>query len=57
MYLLWGAHAQAKAGLIRDAASRHGREALVPFVKAIVPKVDVPGGTVVVNPPPGLLEL
>ena len=34
-----------------------GREALVPFVKAIVPKVDVPGGTVVVNPPPGLLEL
>ncbi len=28
-YLLWGAHAQAKAGLIRDAAVRHGREILV----------------------------
>lgn len=28
-YLLWGAHAQAKAGLIERAASLHGREALV----------------------------
>ena len=28
-YLLWGAHAQAKAGLISAAAARHGREALV----------------------------
>ena len=29
VYLLWGAHAQAKAGLIEDTAARHGREALV----------------------------
>jgi uracil-DNA glycosylase len=29
VYLLWGAHAQAKAGLIEDAAARHGREALI----------------------------
>ena len=29
VYLLWGAHAQAKAGLIRDTAARHGREILV----------------------------
>jgi uracil-DNA glycosylase len=29
VYLLWGAHAQAKAGLIRERASRHGREILV----------------------------
>lgn len=29
VYMLWGAHAQAKAGLIRDAAAMHGREALV----------------------------
>lgn len=29
VYLLWGAHAQAKAGLIEATASRHGREALV----------------------------
>jgi len=29
VYMLWGAHAQAKAGLIRETAARHGREALV----------------------------
>jgi 16S rRNA processing protein RimM len=34
-----------------------GREVLVPFVSAIVPQVDVPGGRVVLDPPGGLLEL
>jgi 16S rRNA processing protein RimM len=34
-----------------------GRTALVPFVRAIVPEVDVAGGRVVVDPPPGLLDL
>jgi 16S rRNA processing protein RimM len=34
-----------------------GRDALVPFVRAIVPTVDVPGGRLVLTPPPGLLEL
>jgi 16S rRNA processing protein RimM len=34
-----------------------GGEALVPFVEAIVPEVDLPGGRVVLDPPPGLLEL
>jgi 16S rRNA processing protein RimM len=34
-----------------------GGELLVPFVTAIVPTVDVPGGVVVVNPPEGLLDL
>ena len=34
-----------------------GREALVPFVTAIVPEVDIEGGRVVLNPPPGLLDL
>ncbi|HSV35694.1 MAG TPA: uracil-DNA glycosylase [Ramlibacter sp.] len=29
VYLLWGAHAQAKAGLIQAAAARNGREALI----------------------------
>lgn len=29
VYLLWGAHAQAKAPLIQDQAAAHGREALV----------------------------
>jgi 16S rRNA processing protein RimM len=34
-----------------------GAEALVPFVEAIVPEVDIAGGRVVVDAPPGLLEL
>jgi 16S rRNA processing protein RimM len=34
-----------------------GRTALVPFVKAIVPEVDLAGGRVVVDPPGGLLDL
>jgi 16S rRNA processing protein RimM len=34
-----------------------GREVLVPFVTAIVPEVDVKGGRIVLNPPPGLLDL
>ena len=32
------------------------REVLVPFVKAIVPEVDIAAGHVVVTPPPGLFE-
>lgn len=34
-----------------------GRERLVPFVRAIVPTVDVPGGRVVIDPPEGLFDL
>ena len=34
-----------------------GREALVPFVTAIVPEVDIKGGRVVLDPPPGLIDL
>jgi len=33
-----------------------GGEALVPFVKAIVPEVDLQAGVVVIDPPPGLLD-
>jgi 16S rRNA processing protein RimM len=33
----------------------NGTESLVPFVRAIVPVVDVPGGRVVIDPPAGLL--
>jgi 16S rRNA processing protein RimM len=33
-----------------------GREALVPFVAEIVPEVDLAGGRVVLDPPPGLLD-
>jgi len=34
-----------------------GGEALVPFVEAIVPAVEITAGRVVLDPPPGLLEL
>jgi 16S rRNA processing protein RimM len=34
-----------------------GRDALVPFVRAIVPEVDLAGGRLVITPPGGLLEL
>ncbi len=34
-----------------------GREALVPFVTAIVPDVDIEGGRVVLDPPTGLFDL
>ena len=34
-----------------------GREALVPFVTALVPEVDIEGGRVVLDPPAGLLDL
>jgi 16S rRNA processing protein RimM len=38
-------------------ARPHGTEALVPFVKFIVPTVDLAAGTLLVEPPEGLLEL
>ena len=34
-----------------------GRDALIPFVTAIVPTVDLAAGVLVVDPPEGLLEL
>jgi len=36
---------------------KDGATALVPFVRAIVPTVDVAGGRIVIDPPGGLLEL
>ncbi|MBE1534769.1 ribosome maturation factor RimM [Actinomadura algeriensis] len=33
-----------------------GGDRLVPFVAALVPEVDVPGGRLVIDPPPGLLD-
>nr|WP_208382668.1 ribosome maturation factor RimM [Microbacterium ulmi] len=42
--------------IIRLAAGASDAEVLVPFVKAIVPEVDVPGGRVIVTPPAGLFE-
>jgi 16S rRNA processing protein RimM len=40
-----------------DVASSTNRVALVPFVKAIVPVVDVQSKQLVIAPPEGLLEL
>jgi 16S rRNA processing protein RimM len=41
--------------VVRRADGQDG-ESLVPFVKAIVPEVDVDAGVIVVDPPPGLLD-
>jgi 16S rRNA processing protein RimM len=42
--------------VIDGGGSRSGAEILVPFVAAIVPEVDVAAGTMVIDPPPGLLD-
>jgi 16S rRNA processing protein RimM len=41
---------------IRPAGDPRGEELLVPFVRAIVTEVDVAGGTLLIDPPPGLLN-
>jgi 16S rRNA processing protein RimM len=48
-------HTQASDLLVLSRPD--GRPALVPFVKAIVPEVDLAGGKVVVDAPAGLLDL
>jgi 16S rRNA processing protein RimM len=48
-------HGPAQDLLVLELAA--GGRALVPFVEAIVPEVDVESGRVVVDAPPGLLEL
>ena len=47
-------HAGGASYLVLDLV---GREALVPFVAAVVPTVDVAAGVVLVDPPEGLFEL
>ncbi len=42
---------------VRPAAGAGTAEILVPFVKAIVTDVDVAGGVLVIDPPPGLIDL
>ncbi|HEX4291287.1 MAG TPA: ribosome maturation factor RimM [Trebonia sp.] len=48
------AAARAVAG--RPAGAR-AEQILIPFVKAIVPEVDIAGGVLVIDPPEGLLNL
>jgi 16S rRNA processing protein RimM len=42
--------------VVRRPAGAPSQEALVPFVKAIVPEVDVAAGVLVIDPPPGLID-
>ena len=44
----------AELWVIRDAA---GNEILFPAADALVPEIDLDAGFVVIDPPPGLLEL
>jgi 16S rRNA processing protein RimM len=44
-------------GELLSIAREDGRELLVPFVRDIVPTVDPAAGVLIVDPPPGLLEL
>ena len=39
------------------AAGARGQQILIPFVKAIVPEVDIASGVLVIDPPEGLLNL
>ncbi len=42
--------------VVRRSGHDGAEETLVPFVKAIVPEVDVAAGLLVIDPPPGLLD-
>ena len=44
------------AGDLLELRTPEGRAVLVPFTRQCVPVVDVQGGRVVIDPPPGLLE-
>ncbi|MBN8994145.1 MAG: ribosome maturation factor RimM [Rhizobiales bacterium] len=44
------------AGDILEIAPRRGPTLLVPFTRAIVPTVDIPGRRLTVDPPPGLFD-
>jgi 16S rRNA processing protein RimM len=44
------------AGDLLEIASPAGAPILVPFTKANVPTVDIAGGRLIVDPPPGLLD-
>ena len=44
------------AGDLLEVAPRRGDTLLIPFRKAVVPEVDLAGGRLIVDPPPGLLD-
>jgi 16S rRNA processing protein RimM len=45
----------AQSSTAKGSAAKSA-EYLVPFVKAIVPEVDVSAGVVIIDPPPGLID-
>jgi 16S rRNA processing protein RimM len=47
----------AGAAGLAGAAGARAEQILIPFVKAIVPEVDIAGGVLVIDPPEGLLNL
>ena len=44
------------AGDLLEVAPKRGETLLVPFTRAVVPEVDLPGGRVIVVPPEGVLD-
>lgn len=50
---------EAGAGLllVLESDDPPGRERLIPYHESLVVEVDLPGGRLVIDPPPGLLEL
>ena len=42
--------------VVRGSGKRSGAEIMIPFVSAIVPEVDLAGGVLRIDPPPGLLD-
>ncbi|HQF31159.1 MAG TPA: ribosome maturation factor RimM, partial [Hyphomicrobiales bacterium] len=44
------------AGDLLEIATGGGKTLLVPFTRAVVPEIDLAGGRLVVDPPPGLLD-
>jgi 16S rRNA processing protein RimM len=43
------------AGDLIEIAPARGATVLLPFTRAAVPEVDIAGGRIVIDPPPGLL--
>src|SRR5262249_7014993 len=50
-------HGQALLAVTRTAGTSRRAEVLVPFVAPIAVEVDLAGGRLVIDPPPGLLDL
>lgn len=44
------------AGPVLEIARENGGSVMVPFTDAVVPEVDMVGGRMVIDPPPGLLD-